>query len=36
MYRFKIFNESRDNDRITAILSYSDINPRFFLKNVGF
>ena len=33
-YHFNIFNESTDNDPITAILTCSDTNPRFNLKNV--
>ena len=30
MYLFNIFNESKDNDRIIIILTWSDTNPWVF------
>ena len=35
LYPFSVFNEPKDNDQITAILVYIDINP-FLLKRLEF
>ena len=36
IYLFNIFNESKDNDHITTMLTCSDKNPRFFKKTLSF
>ena len=36
IYLFRIFNESKDNDHIAAILTYSNRKALFFQKNVDF
>ena len=35
LYPFSVFNEPKDNDQITAILVYIDIN-RFLLTRLDF
>ena len=34
LHVFNIFNESKDNNRLTTILTCLDTNPRYFLDNV--
>ena len=36
MFLFNIFNESKDSNHITTILTCLDTNPLLFITNVGF
>ena len=36
MFLFNIFNESKDGNHITTMLTYLDTNPLLFITNFGF
>ena len=36
MFLFNIFNESKEGNHITTMLTYLDTNPLLFITNFGF